>query len=589
MVIMSKTKLTKGNILVNFSGLVAIIVMLNVMAYYFTFRIDLTEDDRYSLSPRTVEMLQDDDRLQERVFFKIYLDGDLPADMKNVRNSVQNLLDEFIAVAGDKIQYEFIDPDGSEDDDYNAQVKQNLFNEGKGILPTYLKKNSSQTSEIQTIWPGAFVEYGGVTADIIQFFDREVIVMDEDVRGLVDKTVNDLEYKFISSIRRVTQVKKKRIGFLQGHGELTKQETWDVRQSLELDYVIGDVEINGKLEAFSDIDALVIAKPQTAFNEKDKFVIDQFVMNGGKVMWFIDPLFVEKDSLAYSGETMALSRNLNIEKDLIYKYGARINADIIIDENSTNELVPPNNLRNPGLTWVFYPLILPEEHPITTNIDPIKLEYSSSVTPVNLSDTNVTKTILLQSSTESKSLMAPVRINYGFAFDQYKPDMTNQEFANNPVAVLLEGRFTSPFENRISDVFVNSAEFKTKFKSGPNKMLVVSDGDMINSSYTYYDKGKKLKAPIPLNVDRFNVLTPNGAPVFNYGNREFFLNAVDYLLGDNSLIGIRSKTITLRMLDQEKIEKDKSFWKFVNIAFPLSFIVFLAIGQTILRKRKYSN
>ena len=587
---MSQNKKSKGNLLVNFFGIVVIILLLNVIATFFAKRIDLTEDSRYSLSENTIALLQDDKQLQDRVFFKIYLEGEeLPADMKNIRNGVQFMLDEFIAVAGDKIQYEFIDPDGTDDKEFNNSVKQQLYNEGKGILPTQLRTSDGQTSEVKMIWPGAVVEYGGLTADVIQFFDREFIVMDENVRELVDYTINDLEYKFISSIRRVTHEKKKAIGFLQGHGELTKQETWDVRQTLEKDYVVDDVEIKGMLNAFEDLDALVIAKPDSSFNEKDKFIIDQFIMNGGKVMWFIDPIDVNRDSLAFTGETMGLAKNLNIEKDLLYKYGARVNNDIIFDKQCTHELVPPNNLKSPGLEWGFYPLLSLQEHPITVNLDPIKVEYASSVNPVNLSDTAVIKTVLLQSSGESKALMAPVRFNYGFAFDQYKPDVSNEQFANNPVALLLEGIFSSPFENRISDLFLEGAEFKTKFRSVPNKMLVVSDGDMINSSFTYFKSGGKKKSKIPLNVDRFQVATPNGSPKFNYGNREFFLNAVDYLLGDNSLIGIRSKTITLRMLNGKKIEEERAYWKFVNIVFPLLFISIFAIVQMIIRKKKYTN
>ncbi|MGV6860163.1 MAG: gliding motility-associated ABC transporter substrate-binding protein GldG [Putridiphycobacter sp.] len=586
---MAKSKLTKSTALINFLGLVAILVLINILSYFFVKRVDLTEDKRYSLSDYTIEMLKDDNRLKDRVFFKIYLEGDLPADMKNIRNEIQNTLDEFVAVAGDKIQYEFIDPDGSDDEDFNDQVKQNIFNKGEGILPTYLKNVNSNSAKLQTIWPGAIVEYRGVTADVVQFFDRESIVMDENVRELVDQTINNIEFKLISSIRRVTTEKKKRIGFLQGHGELDKKMTWDIRQALEKDYVVGDIEINGQLNAFEDIDALVIAKPTQPFNEKDKFIIDQFIMNGGKTLWFIDPIDVNLDSLAYTGETMGLSRDLNIEKDFLFKYGVRINNDIVVDNQCTNELVPPNDLRPPGLPWVFYPLIYPEEHPICINIDPIHTQYASSLTVVNEKDTAVKKTVLLRSSVESKALLAPVRINFGFAFDQWKPDFSNPEFGSNPVAVLLEGNFKSPFENRISDAFINDGSYKAKFKSVETKMLVVSDGDMVNSSYVYFKNGQKKLAPIPLHVDRLGVLTNNGTPKYVFGNREFVQNAVDYLLGDNSLIGIRSKTITLRMLDAEKIEEEKSYWKFINIAFPLLFLAVLGAVFTFLRKRKYSN
>ena len=206
---MSQTKKTKVNLILNFVGMVAIIVLVNVVASFFNKRIDLTEDNRYSLSENTVNLLENDELLNDRVFFKVYLEGDLPADMKNIRNGVKSLLDEFVAVAGDKIQYDFIDPDGSDDEEFNSAVKQNLFNEGNGILPTYLKTSDGQTSKAQTIWPGVIVEYGGLSADVIQLFDRQVIVIDENVRELVDNTINNLEYKFISSIRRVTHEKKK--------------------------------------------------------------------------------------------------------------------------------------------------------------------------------------------------------------------------------------------------------------------------------------------------------------------------------------------------------------------------------------------
>ncbi len=586
---MSKKNESKYHSIFTFIGIVSILFLINILAYFYVYRVDLTEDKRYSLSDYTVELLKDENRLKDRVFFKVYLDGDLPADMKTIRNEIKNTLDEFVAVAGDNIQYEFIDPDGTEDEDFNDELKQNIFNKGEGILPTYLKSVESNSAELQTIWPGAIVEYRGQTADVIQFFDREAIVMDENVRDLVDQTINNIEFKLISSIRRVTTIKKKRVGFLQGHGELDKKLTWDIRQALKKDYVIGDIEINEQLNAFDDIDALIIAKPTQAFNEKEKFIIDQFIMNGGKTLWFIDPIDVNLDSLAFTGETMGLSRDLNIEKDLLFKYGVRINNDIVVDNQCTNELIPPNNLRPPGLPWVFYPLIYPEEHPICINIDPIHLQYTSSLKIVNQNDKNVKKTVLLKSSPESKSLLAPVRINFGFAFEQWKPDFSNPEFGNNPIAVLLEGQFKSPFENRIADAFLKDSIYKTKFTSVDNKMLVVADGDMINSSYVYFAKGQKKMAPIPLHVDRMGVLTPNGSPKYVFGNREFIQNALDYLLGDNSLIGIRSKTITLRMLDTEKINKEKSFWKFLNISVPLMFLVVLGVVLFIIRRKKYAN
>jgi ABC-2 type transport system permease protein len=575
--------------LLNFSAIVGIIFLVNVIASFINLRFDLTEDKRYTLSENTIELLEKDDRFKDRIFFKIYLDGDLPADMQIIRNSIQNTLDEFIAYSGDKVQYEFIDPNGEDDDSYNREVQDKLYNKGEGILPTRVQNFESTSAEEFYIWPGAIVEFGGVTADVVQFFDRPTIVLGENLKGLVDNTVNDIEYKLISAIRRVTNTQPKSIGFLQGHGELSEQRTQEVRTALKKDYRVGDIEIEGKIHALDEIDALVIAKPTERFSEKDKFVIDQFIMRGGKVMWLIDPISFNEDSLVFTGETYGFSADLNLQNDLIYKYGARVNNDLVIDNVCTHEFIPPLHMRAPGAPWYFYPLIQTGQHPIVRNLDPIKMEYASSVEAVNENDTKVKKTVLLKSSSESKRLLAPVRINYGFIADQFKPDFSNPKFGNNSMAVLLEGEFSSPFQGRISTAFTESDAYKTKYTSVPNKMIVIGDGDFIDGSYTFYQKGVKKMAPLPLNVDRFQVTTKNGSPKFHYGNKEFFLNAIDYLMGDASLLSIRSKSISLRMLDDAKVKSEKGFWKALNVIFPLFFILVLGVVLLIVRKRKYAS
>ncbi len=579
---------SRRSVLFQFFGTVAAIILLNVIVSFFNWRADLTEDKRFSLSENTIDLLENNEQLNERIFFKIYLEGDLPADMKHIRNNVQYILDEFIAYSGDKVQYEFIDPVGSDDKKFNEAVQEKIFNKGEGILPTYINSIDANSKEQLIVWPGAIVEFGGETVDIVQFFDRERIVLGENVQNLVDKTINDLEYKFISSIRRVTNQNRKSIGFLQGHGELNENQTREVRKELKKDYRVGNIEIEGKVGALDEIDALVIAKPQTRFTEKDKFIIDQFIMRGGKVLWSIDPIKVDRDSLVFTGETMGLTNDLNIS-DLLYKYGARLNNDIVLDDICTHELIRPKHVRPPGLPWIFYPLIQTSNHPIVNNLDPIKTEYTSSVVAVNPNDKDVQKTVLLTSSAKSKSLMAPVRINYGFAFEQYKPDFSDPKFGNNPIALLMEGKFSSPFENRISAAFLESPDYETKFKSVDNKMIILSDGDIINGSFVYYQNGKKKMSPKLLNIDRFNVMTKNGSPKFYYGNREFFLNAIDYLMGDNSLISIRSKTVNLRMLNEEKVNAEKGFWKALNILFPLIFVLLLAVVLLIFRKRRYAK
>lgn len=567
-------------------GVIAVIILLNYVLSFSFGRFDLTEDKRHSLSENTAAMLQDEDRIEDRIFFKIYLEGDLPADIMNIRNAIKEKLDEFIVYAGDNIQYEFIDPDGEADEDYNMQVKKNIFSEG--IVPCDIEMIKSGKAELKTIWPGALIEYKGTTVDQIQFFDKKVIYSGESIRGLADRTINNLEYQLISAVRRVTADNKKTIAFLNGHGELHPHETMDVRNGLNRYYLVEDVTIDGQLDALDNSDALIIAQPSSRFSEKDKFIIDQYIMNGGKVLWFVDPMAVNRDSLYLTGQTFGMSANLNIEKDMIYKYGVRLNNDIIIDKDCGPLYVPGHPLGT--VDWYFYPTLQREVHPITKNIDPIKSEYISSLEIVNASDMDVTKTVLLRSSYNSRIFKSPARINYSII--EVEPKFNDGTTGDYPVAIMLEGKFTSSFENRgISETFLNSADYTTKFKSDSTKMLVVSDGDIIRNEVldsAFIDNKWRYKF-MPISNDIYGVKNPNGTPKFAYGNRDFILNAVDYMLDDFSLIDIRTKTITLRVLDTAKVIKEKDFWKFLNIAVPLILIGLLAIIQLFIRRKKYAT
>lgn len=579
-------KNSKGFDVLSHVGVIAIIILLNyVLSFSFT-RFDFTEDKRHSLSENTVALLEDESRLNDRIFFKIYLDGDLPADIMKIRFAIKEKLDEFIVYAGDNIQYEFIDPNGDEDADYNLEVQKNIYSEG--IVPCDIEILKSGNAEIKTIWPGALIEYGGTTVDRVQFFDKKVIFSGENLRGLADRTINNLEYQLISAVRRVTADDKKKVTFLMGQNELKPHETMDVRKGLNRYYLVDDVEINGQIHALDETDALIIAQPKSRFTEKDKFVIDQFIMNGGKVLWFVDPMEVNRDSLYRTGQTFGMSANLNIEKDMLFKYGVRLNNDIIIDKECTPLFVPGHPLGN--VDWYFYPNLQRIDHPITKNIDPIKSEYVSSIAIVNASDTDVKKSILLQSSYNSRIFKAPARINYSII--DVEPKFNDGTTGDYPTAIMLEGKFTSAFENRgLSETFLNSSDFVTKFKSDSTKMLVVSDGDIIRNEIidsAFVNNEWRYKF-MPINMDVYGVRNPNGTPKYAYGNRDFILNAVDYMLDDFSLIDIRTKTITLRVLDTQKIAEEKEFWKFMNIAFPLIVILALGIVQLLLRKRKYAR
>lgn len=584
----TKRKSQSGSDVLMFIGLVGIILLLNYISSFVFGRFDLTEDKRHSLSPNTIALLEDETRLSDRILFKIYLEGDLPADIKKIRNAIQEKLDEFIIYAGDNIQYEFINPDGTDDEDFNMAVKQSIYDKGRGIIPCDLEIIESGTAEVVTIWPGAVVEYKGMTVDHIQFFNKRVIFANESTRDLADHTINNLEYMFISAVRRATAGEKQTVSFLQGQGELMPIQTEHVRMGLSRYYHMDDIVINGQLNALDNTDALIIAAPTQRFTEKDKYVIDQYIMNGGKVLWFVDPMVVDRDTLFFTGETYGIASNLNIEKDMIYKYGVRMNTNLIVDNDCAPLYIPAHPLE--VVDWYYFPKLQREDHPITKNIDPVKGEYSSSIDLVNQDNKDIKKTVLLKSSYKSRIYKARARVNYTIVDDAGKPNFEDGAQGDFPVAVLLEGQFPSAFENRIPEALATSPDFKAKFKSVDTKMLVVADGDIIRNDVDSMFKDSIMQyRPVPLNIDIYGVINPNGTPKNVYGNRDFVLNSIDYMLDDFSLIDVRTKTITLRILDTEKIAKEKDFWRMLNIVLPLVLISVLGFMQFVLRRRKFAR
>lgn len=584
MVTMSKRNRYKNDML-NYVAIVAIVILINYILSFAFGRFDMTADKRYSLSNSTLELLKDSERLNERVFFRIYLDGDLPADFVRIKNAIKEKLDEFIVYAGDNIQYEFIDPNADENEEYNFEVQRGLYDDG--LRPTVIKIQKNSEINEKIIWPGALVEYKGSTVDHIQFFSQSKVDVNTDMRVIADGVINSLEYKLVETIRRVTNDDKKSIGFLQGHGELDQFQTFDAREGLKVHYSVEDVAIEGKIDALNDYDALVIAKPTQRFSEKDKFVIDQFIMNGGRVMWFVDPMNPNLDSLYSTGITYSLPYDLNIEKDMLYKYGVRLNSNILLDENCAPLYIPPLNGTFP---WYLSPKLLPQDHVITANLDPVRGNYTSSADPVNESDTAVTKTVLLRTSPNSIFYKSPARMSFELVVEGFKPNFNNPKLGDFPVAVLLEGTFKSAFENRINDAFLNSPDFETKFTSQYNRMLVVSDGDVIQNMVDVQGAGEEMK-PYPLKLD-YEYFVPDPSrdrPMKLYSNLDFILNTMDYMLEDNSLLDLRSKSISFRMLDRDKIAENRSFWTFINIFFPILLIGLLALIQLIRRRQKFAR
>jgi ABC-2 type transport system permease protein len=545
-----------------------IIVLLNIAGSFVFHRFDLTSEKRYSLSPATKDLLKS---LDDVVLVKVYLEGEFPAGFKRLRNETKEMLDEFRAYAGDNVQYEFINPSESTDEKVRNQVYQHLLKEG--LQPTNLTVKEESGKSEKIIFPGAIFSYKGRNASV-QLLKSRLGVGPEE---MLNSSIQQLEYEFSNSIRKLSKPLKLKIAFIQGHGELDQLHTTDIAKALIEYYSIKTVRLDENIHALETYDAAIIAKPDSAFSEKDKFIIDQFLMRGGKIMWFIDPVYADMDSLQNKlGMTFGISNPINLD-DMLFKYGVRLNDNLVQDLQAAPIPVVTgysgNQPQQSLFPWYYMPLIVPENvHPIVNNLNAIKFEFASTIDTIG--NAGVKKTILLRTSKYTKLLNAPVRISLGIVQQEPKQEQFNKRF--EPVAVLLEGNFESVFKNRIPPSIANSSELKFKSESKPTKMIVVSDGDVIKNAVS-----KSTGKVYPLGFDRYTNQM--------YGNTNFILNSMNYLTDNSGLISIRSRELTLRLMDKEALKTQKTFWQIFNTLLPVVLIVLYGLIQYWLRKRKYSS
>ncbi len=542
----------------------AILIFINVIGGFLFTRFDLTSEKRFSIAPSTKEYLKS---LEDVIYVKIYLDGDLPPGFKRLRNSTKELLDEFRVYAKDNIEYQFIDPSAIADKKERNDLFQQLAQ--KGLQPTNLEERQKGGTSQKIIFPGVLLNYR-VQEIPIQLLKSKLGTGSEE---MLNNSIEGLEYDFIKGIKSVTSSLKTRIAFLQGQGELSTRQIADAASVLRESYRVDTLTINGRLNALKDIRTLIIAKPDVPFNDKDKFVIDQFIMKGGRVLWLLDAMQIDLDSLAATSTNVAIAKQLNLE-DILFKYGTRVNNDLVMDLQAAPIPVVTGQVGNQPKTdlfpWYFSPLINPSStNPIVHNLNAIKFEFGSTVDTVEAE--GVKKTVLLTSSKYSKAVMAPARVSLNILKEDPDPKMFNRQ--NLPMAVLLEGNFQSDFKNRVPEEIASSPEIGFKDKSEPTKMIVVGDGDVIAS---YVSKKGNI---FPLGYDRFTGET--------YGNRNFILNCVDYLCDDSGLMTLRAKELKLRLLDKAKTANSNVSW--INTILPVLLIMIYGFVHLLVRRKKYER
>ncbi len=551
---------------------IAILVLVNYIAGFVFARIDLTSDKRYTLSETTKTYLEE---LNDIVYVKIYLnDDDLPYGFTKLKNSVKETLDEFKIYGEDNIEYDFINPTESGDKKTINEIYRQLYD--KGLTPTNIQeKDESGASSQKIIFPGALVSYMGNEIPLDFVVDNPSFSPEQNLNN----STQDLEYKFANSIRKLKTIEKKRIAFIYGHGEFDEQYVADITSSLLEFYNVSRVKIDGKLDALNGYDLIIIAGPDSAYDKYDKFIIDQFIMQGGKSMWFVDPVVASLDSLATGPYTLALIKDIGI-RDILFNYGVRVEANLIQDIqcgviplNTSIVGVPPKFIPAP---WVYHPLISSKNnHPINKNLNLIKTEFVSTITYVG-EDDSIIKTTLLSSSKFSRLINAPVRISLELLKSDPDPKRFTKSF--QPIATLLEGEFKSLFKNRLTPDIESSKEIDFKDKGENTQMIIVSDADIIKNKLR---RGGTNFIPYPLGFDRYTGQT--------YGNKEFVMNCVNYLLDDSGLMDVRQNNFQLRMLDKVKVSNDKTIWQIINTILPIIFIVLIGIVANIIRRKRFAK
>jgi ABC-2 type transport system permease protein len=550
--------------------------------------LDLTAEKRYSLSDATKKLL--DKKLDSAITIEVFLAGNLPADYKKLNIATAEILETFTSYASGPIQVSFIEPGtGIVDEEAKVKYFDSLAALGVVFERTAITEGIEKSTS-QLIVPSALVRYGNrkpIAVDLrsskkifANYNVIEAVEPKEDKEATRNAAEALLEYKFAAAIDKVTKVNYPTVAYLVGNGEPTDLTVSDLAETLRNDYNLGIFDLKSGYPNASDIDLLLIVKPTAPFSDEDQLKIDQYILNGGKVIWFVDKLHAELDSLmrTQAGYT-AYDRGLNIDP-LLFKYGVRINGDLVQDLNCAKLPIvvgknPDGSPTMQRIPWPYYPfLTTPTDNPITKNMDRVLPIFPSSIDTVKAP--GIKKTILLATDTSSRSIASPALVSLNSV--QSEADLYTFTKSHIPVAVLLEGKFSSLFANSIGTTVIDSVRQFTGLpflKKGikETKQIVVSDADIVTNAVT------KTTGPLPMGELPFEA--------FQFANKTFLLNAIDYLVNDNGLFESRNKVVVLRLLDKQKVADQKTFWQLVTTAGPILILLLIGIFVAFWRKKKY--
>jgi len=556
-------------------GIIVVLVILNLLAGHFHYRLDLTQEKRYTLSAPTKEMLRN---LDDNIEVEFFLQGDLKAGMRKLSKSTQELLQEFSEYADGKIRVKVVDPLANLDDSAKVAMLDSLGR--MGIQPktqvAQAKKGEEQSQRI--VLPGALLHYKNKVVPVDLLKGVQAGGEGQPEEQLYTNAETLLEYKFGSAIDRITRKHEPAVGYVMGNGEPLDLSVYNLIEGLRSNYRFGVVSLDSLPVIPEKYNVLVIVKPTKKFTEREKLTLDQYVMHGGQIIWAVDRLYAEMDSLRQNRETIAFDRGLDLD-DLFFKYGIRTQPDLVLDMQcaSLNMVVGMNGDKPQFelIPWPYFPLLNGSlTHPISKNLDPVYSKFANSIDTVKAE--GIQKTVLLQSSANSKTVSTPALISFESVKVANDPRAFTQH--NIPVAMLLEGKFQSLYANRVSTAVADSLAnvYKQPFlasASKPGRVIVMADADIVmNDVY----QGR----PYPMGY--------NKDISYQFANQDFVENCFEYLLNPSGILETRSKDFTLRLLDPAKVEKDRNFWQFINIGLPILLVIVGGYVYQLLRRRRYA-
>lgn len=564
-------KSPRAQAITTFALVAGILLVLNIVAYYFRFQLDLTEEKRYTITQPTKDLLK---KVNEVVYVKVLLEGEFPAGFKRLQTATLDLLEDFKDINGN-IEYEFYDPAQGTPKEINERREDY---KKQGILPINLRmKDVDETKEL-IIYPWAILSYKGKQQKV-NLLEGEVLGMSNDM--VLNNSIALLEYKLANGIQKLVATSKPTVAFLEGQGEMEAPFYADFRKSLDQYFQTWVFSLDSLAAVPKDLNLLIVNRPTQPFDEKTKYKLDQYVMHGGKVIWMVDKLLVNLDSLRNEkAEFIPKENDLKLD-DLLFQYGVRLQPNIINDLQCSRIPLVTGRMGSGNQYDMFpcfyHPTVIPMiNHPVVKSIDRVQLYFPSSMDTIKTA-TPVVKTILLQSSKYSKLQFAPVRLNLEvFRYDPV-PEKFNKPHQN--VAVLLEGEFGSLYEGRVTAAMQEGLDkIKMPFvaKSVPTKQLVISDGDVIRN---LFDPNTRRVSPTGYNTFERHT----------YGNKEFMLNAIEYMLNDGGIIAARSKEVIFRPLDVNRARNNRLQWQLLNVGLPIALVLLFGFLFHTWRNRRWTQ